>query len=120
MKKFNFWNIIGSLFLGTIKFKLDNKYWYFHKGDNDINPSYPHLHSKDNKYKMNIYIGDIYLIKQKNPFATLSDKEHKKLWADTKFVNYVIQIRKNYIYGEDKLPDIPYSYIGYKRLSYFE
>lgn len=120
MKKFNFWDIIGSLFLGTIKFKLDKKYWYFHKGDNDINPSYPHLHSKDNKYKMNIYTGDIYLIKQKIPFTTLSDKEYKKLWMDDKFVNDVIQIRKNYIYGEDKLPDIPYSYIGHKRLSYFE
>lgn len=94
IKKLNIWDIIGSLFFGTIKFKLDNKYWYFHKGDSDINPSYPHLHSKDNKYKMNIYTGDIYLIKQKNPFTALSDKEHKKLWMDDKFVNDVIQIRK--------------------------
>ena len=120
MKKIDIWYILGSLFLGTIKFKLDKKDWYFRKSDTDINPSFPHLHSKDHKYKMNVYTGDIYLKNEKKPFTTISDKEHKQLWSDTKFITDVKQIRKNYVYGEDKLPKIPYSYASYKRDSYFE
>lgn len=68
---------------------------------------------------MNIYTGDIYFKKEKIPFSYISDEEHKKLWSNTKFLNDVKEIRKLYIYGEEKLPEIPYSYASYKRNSYF-
>ena len=108
------------LFLGTLPFKLDKKVWYYKKSDEDINPSFPHLHTRDYKYKMNIYTGDIYFDKKKTPFTSLSDEEHKKLWSYSKFLKDVKEMRKNYIYGEEKLPPIPYSYEDYKRNSYFE
>lgn len=108
------------LFFGTLPFKLDKKQWYFRKSDEDINPSFPHLHSIDNRYKMNIYTGDIYFDKKKTPFATISDEEHKKLWSDRGFLRDVKEMRKNYVYREGKLPPIPYSYDDYERDSYFE
>lgn len=108
------------LFFGTLPFKLDKKEWCFRKSDEDINPSFPHLHSIDNRYKMNIYTGDIYFGKRKAPFSSISDEEHKMLWSDSKFLKDVKEMRKNYIYGEEKLPTIPYSYEDYKRNSYFE
>lgn len=108
------------LFFGKLPFKLNKKEWYFKKSDEDINPSFPHLHTTDKKYKMNIYTGDIYLKKQKIPFSCITDEEHRKLWSDSKFLNDVKEMRKSYVYGEEKLPLIPYSYKDYKRDSYFK
>ena len=107
------------LFLGILPFKLDKKRWYFKKGDMDPNPSFPHLHSIDNKYKMNIYTGDIYFNKKKTPFASITDSDHKKLWSNIKFLKNVKEMRKNYVYNEEKLPLIPYSCDNYERESYF-
>ena len=93
------------LFLGNISFKLNKKNWYFKKGDQDINPSFPHLHCRDSKLKMNIYTGDIY--DGKTAILTLNNEDYHKLWSDKNFRSQVEEIRKTYPYGEEKLPPIP-------------
>lgn len=95
------------LFFGNIPFKLNKSDWYFKISDPDINPSFPHLHSKDSKYKMNIYNGEIYRAKDKRLISTLSDNDFFKLWNNPKFRQEVIKIRKTYPYGEENLPPIP-------------
>lgn len=67
------------LFFGIISFKLNKADWYFKISDRDINPSFPHLHSKDGKYKMNIYNGNILRAKDKRVISTLSDDDFIKL-----------------------------------------
>lgn len=84
---------------------MDKRDWYFKKGDQDINPSFPHLHCKTDNLKMDIYNGDIY--RNKILVSTLSDKDFIKLWSDQKFINAVKEIRKTYPYGVEKLPPIP-------------
>lgn len=95
------------LFFGVIPFKLNKADWYFKISDHDINPSFPHLHSKDGKYKMNIYNGNIHRAKDKRVISTLSDDDFIKLWNYQKFREEVIKIRKTYPYGEEKLPPVP-------------
>ena len=40
--------------------------------------------------------------------------------TDRGFLRDVKEMRKNYVYREEKLPPIPYSYDDYERDSYFE
>ncbi len=93
------------LFFGPIPFKLSKRNWYFKKGDSDINPSFPHLHCKNSKLKMNIYNGIIY--DGKTAVSMLSDKDFINLWSSNKFLQNVKEIRKLYPYGIEKLPPIP-------------
>lgn len=94
------------LFLGILPYKLNKKDWYFKKSDRDTNPSFPHLHCKDNpKMKMDIYTGEIYIGKNLQYF--LKKDDFNMLWSDEKFIKDVKEIRATYHYNIEDLPKIP-------------
>ena len=105
--KNNHYYLIETNFYASSGSKLNKTDWYFKIGDPDINPSFPHLHSKDGKHKMNIYNGNIHRVKDKKIVSTLQNNDFYKLWTDKKFREEVIKIRSAYPYGVEKLPPIP-------------
>lgn len=73
-----------SLWYGEIKREYRNIKWVWHKNDEDMWPSFPHLHALERPYKMDIYTGTIYN-KQKQDIDKLSSKEMNFLWKDKNF-----------------------------------
>ncbi|MBQ7077386.1 MAG: hypothetical protein IJM91_04590 [Lachnospiraceae bacterium] len=86
------------------RFRLKRQFWYGEYADTDFfTPSCPHLHSEDQKYKLNVYTGDIYDAKnRKFNGMRVSDNELKKLWSDDKFYKFANEMRKIY---SDKFPN---------------
>lgn len=93
-------------------FKLKKQRWHGCFSDKDVFiPSCPHLHSEDDKYKLNVYTGEIYDRRRR---IVLRDKyvpndELKKLWDDQKFKEFADKMRDYYKEERpnSKLPDIP-------------
>jgi len=103
-----------SLWLGTLKMEIGGVRWEWHKYDVDPFPSYPHLHGiNERNYKLNIYTGEIFGIKERKIIGSVSKKEMRKLWTNMTFRKYVDNIRSEYYNNIsdgkqfNNLPDIP-------------
>ncbi len=101
-----------SMFLYRPKYKLKKLRWTIHLNDVDTFPSYPHMHSlEDNRFKMNVYTGEIIDINSKEVVKILKDREMYLLWNDNKFLSIVNEYRVNVINNEiinvKTLPELP-------------
>ena len=79
------------------KVKIKKIYWEFHKGDADFNPSMPHGHSLDGKYKLELWSGNIYDVKTKELCWIANPKEMQQLYSYEEFLEFVVDCRSEYI-----------------------
>lgn len=79
------------------KSKVKKMYWEFHKGDADINPSVPHGHSLDGKYKLELWSGAIYEISTGKLWGTAKMKEMSTLYRLPGFREFVMECRDEYV-----------------------
>ena len=94
-------------------FKLKKQFWYDEYSDTDMfTPSCPHLHSLDGKYKLNVYTGEFYDIRNKRIIRDkyVPEDELKKLWKDPEFCSFAKTMRKIYNekYPNSQLPEKPF------------
>ena len=74
--------------------KVKKMYWEFHKGDADYNPSVPHGHSKDGKYKLELWSGKIY---EDNRLVGYAKKKEMDALKKVKgFLEFVDECRQIY------------------------
>ena len=99
-------------FLYRPEYKIFKHKFVIHKTDKDIWPSYPHVHLLDDSIKLNIYTGELYRIQTRRQINEVSDKDMKKLWNDKKFLEIVMEARKNKPINVEKLQNIPYKWIN--------
>lgn len=93
-------------------FQMKKTLWYDELADPDpYFPSCPHLHSMDNRYKLNVYTGEIYSVSNK---ALVKDKKVKgkeleRLWDEPSFRNFAERMRNLHIEKSPSLvlPKIP-------------
>ncbi|WP_026658211.1 hypothetical protein [Butyrivibrio sp. AC2005] len=80
------------------QYKIANMMWNFHKYDDDDKPSVPHGHSLDGKYKLSIWDGTVYEIKDKKliKVGTAKKADMKSLNKDKKFTTFVKEEREWY------------------------
>lgn len=78
---------------------LANMKWEFHKADADCNPSVPHGHSLEGKYKLSIWDGTVYKIESGKLIecGKAKRKEMKALQKNAKFRDFVLESRKWYM-----------------------
>lgn len=93
-------------------FPLKKMIWYDELADSDpFTPSCPHLHSWEEKYKLNVYTGEIYDIRSKKNISNkyVNEDELSKLWADTRFQQFACKMRDIYKekFPNSVLPSIP-------------
>lgn len=91
------------------KFKIN-------KTDVDPWPSFPHMHSVEDKLVLNIYTGEVYRKITRDCIGEARDKDMIKLWNDTKFLNIVIEARKNKPINVKELNKIPIEWLNEKNL----
>lgn len=82
--------------------------WDFHKGDDDPNPSIPHGHSQDNKYRLSIWDGKVYEKKdgKLKCVGQAKGKEMRALRANNIFKNFVSETRSWYIENHPYCPEL--------------
>ena len=107
-------------FLYRSKYKIFNHKIEIHKNDKDIWPSYPHVHFLNDDAKLNIYTGEIYRIQTKKSINKASDEDMKKLWNDRKFLEIVMEARKNRPINVEKLEKIPFKWIDNEKRKWIE
>ena len=78
------------------RIKVNGMYWEFHKGDDDPWPSVPHGHSKDRKYKLQLWSGNIYNKKTGKLEYKAKSKDMKALREYPDFIEFVEECRKSY------------------------
>ena len=109
-------DIIKSIFYKIIDFqpffyrfpiKIFNYNFQIHKNDVDPWPSFPHMHSIEDNLVLNIYTGEVYRKITRDCIGEARDKDMIKLWNDTKFLNIVIEARKNKPINVKELSKIP-------------
>ena len=83
-----------------------------HKNDADPWPSFPHMHSEDRKFVLNIYKGQVYRKLIKGCIGIAKEKDMIKLWNNTKFLNIVVESRKNKPINAGELENIPYNWLN--------
>lgn len=93
-------------------FQMKKTLWFDELSDPDLFfPSCPHLHSKDGQYKLNVYTGELYSTKSKKIVngKIVKEKELKRLWENSKFVEFANRMRNIYFekYPLSNLPPIP-------------
>jgi len=71
-------------------------YWDFHKGDADYNPTVPHGHSLDGKYKLELWSGRIYEISSGKMYGISRSKEMRALYVFPGFREFVEECREEY------------------------
>lgn len=91
-----------------------------HKNDVDPWPSFPHMHSKDRKFVLNIYTGQVYRKLTKGCIGIARKKDMIKLWNDTNFLNIVLESRNNKPINVGKLDDIPYNLLNEEKLKWIQ
>ena len=79
------------------KVSIKKMYWEFHKGDEDYNPSVPHGHALDGKYKLELWSGKIYEIATGEVYAVAKAKDMRKLYVYDGFQEFVDMCRNTYI-----------------------
>ena len=100
-----------SPFLYRPPYKIHGEKFEIHQNYQDIWPSYPHIHFKENEFKLDIYQGELYDSKNKKYKGPVSDKDMKKIWNDKKILEIIIKARKNKPINVGKLPDLPDEWI---------
>lgn len=117
--KYIFYKIIDfQPFLYRPKIKIFNHNFEIHKTDVDSWPSFPHMHSLEDNLVLNIYTGDVYRKITRDNIGEARVKDMIKLWNDQKFLNIVIEARKNKPINAKKLEDIPYNWINQQNLDW--
>ena len=76
--------------------KVKGMTWEFHKGDNDNQPSVPHGHSQDGKYKLQLWSGNIYNVVTGKLEFRAKKKEMKNLQNYPGFKEFVNECREEY------------------------
>lgn len=71
-------------------------YWEFHKGDHEFNPSLPHGHSLDGRYKLELWSGCIYEVSTGKVCGTAKSKDMERLFRHPGFQEFVIECRDEY------------------------
>lgn len=94
------------------EYKIFNHKIEIHKTDKDIWPSYPHVHFSDDDIKLDIYTGNLYRIQTKKIINTVSNEDMEKLWNDKKFLEIVVEARKNKPINISSLKEIPFKWIN--------
>ena len=86
-----------EILLFSPKLQIKKMHWIFHKGDNDYNPSVPHGHSKDNRFKLELWTGAVYNTLTNKKCGRASVKEMSELYNYPGFVEFVEECRREYI-----------------------
>lgn len=95
------------------KYTLFKMKWDFHKTDDDCNPSVPHGHSVDGRYKMSIWDGKVYDVRTRKLCGSITRKEIENLHNDAVFMKFVDESREWYKSTHPHYPDeIPYINTG--------
>lgn len=85
-----------SILMFSPHIPIKKMYWIFHKGDSDFNPSVPHGHSIDNRYKLELWSGAVYSTSTNKKCGTASRKDMLKLRNYTGFAKFVEECRQEY------------------------
>ena len=96
--------------------KIFNYNFEIHKTDADPWPSFPHMHSIEDNLVLNIYTGEVYRKITRDCIGEARDKDMIKLWNDTKFLNIVIEARKNKSINVKELNKIPIEWLNEENL----
>ena len=119
--KYIFYKIIDfQPFFYRFPIKIFNYNFQIHKNDVDPWPSFPHMHSIEDNLVLNIYTGEVYRKITRDCIGEARDKDMIKLWNDTKFLNIVIEARKNKPINVKKLEDIPYNWLNEENLNWIK
>lgn len=86
--------------------KIFGQKWFFHKGDDDPNPSVPHGHSEDGKYKLSLWDGKIYSIQSGNVVGTASKREMKALYSNKAMQQFIMESREWYMQNHPYCPEL--------------
>lgn len=86
--------------------KIFGQRWVFHKGDDDPNPSVPHGHSEDGKYKLSLWDGKIYSIQSGNIVGTASKREMEALHSNKTMQQFIIESREWYVQNHPYCPEL--------------
>ena len=112
LKKIFYKIIDSSPFFYRPEYKIYNHRFEINKTDKDIWPSYPHIHFLEDSLKLNIYTGDVYRIITRDIIAVASKKDMNKLWNDRKFLEIVLESRRNKLLNVKKLERIPIQWLN--------
>ena len=112
LKKIYYLIIDFNPFLYRFPYKIDGYKCEIHKIDKDIWPSYPHIHILEDNIKLDIYTGELYRIQTRQQINDVSDKDMEKLWNDKKFLEIVMEARKDKPINISNLQDIPFKWIN--------
>lgn len=120
LKKLFYYMIDANFFFYRFPFKLDKENVEIKKNDKDIWSSYPHIHVLNDSKKIDIYTGEIYRIQTKRLINQLSDDDMEKLWNDSKFLDIVIEARKNKPINVGRLEEILFKWINEENSKWIE
>lgn len=87
--------------------KIWNMIWDFHKGDDDMNPSVPHGHSIDGKYKIELWSGTVYDRRTKKVIGKALRKEIEDLYNNPSFLFFVKEVRESYLQRHPHIRQLP-------------
>ena len=99
-------------FLYRPEYKISGHKYEIHKRDNDIWPSYPHIHFLEGDLKLDIYTGDIYRIQTRKKINCVSNKEMIKFWNDKKNLKIIMDARNNKPVNAGDLKEIPFKWMN--------
>lgn len=88
------------------KMNIYSQKWIFHKCDEDPNPSVPHGHSEDGKYKLSLWDGKIYSVQTGKMVGNASKSEMRALYADRAMKQFVAESRAWYENTHPFCPDL--------------
>lgn len=103
-------------FLYRPQCKIFNYKFEIHKTDIDIWPSFPHMHSSEENLVLDIYSGKVYRKITRDHICDAREKDMVILWNDIRFLNMVIEIRKNKPLNVKILDKIPIQYLNEENL----
>lgn len=107
LKKILYKVLDAQPFLYRPECKIFDHKFEIHKTDTDIWPSYPHMHSIEDDLVLNIYTGEVYRKITRDCISKAREKDMKKLWNDKKFLEIVLETRKNKPINIKELNQIP-------------
>ena len=103
-------------FLYRPEIKIYDHRFEIHKTDVDVWPSYPHMHSIEDNLVLDIYSGKVYRKITREHIGYAMEKDMKVLWNDKKFLDLVIEVRKNKPLNVCRLDEIPIKYLDEEKL----
>lgn len=112
--------IDGDWFLYRPQYPVSNHKVEMHKTDDDIWPSYPHIHMTDADIKLDIYTGKMYRIQTRKEIGQAPDKDMKKVWNDRKNLEIIMFQRENKPINVGELEEIPYKWISDENIEWLK